>query len=397
MHVISLSMITTLMAAVLVLLVGRYFEKRVSLFSKYFIPAPVIGGVIFSFITLFGHMTDLFVFTFDDSIRQLFMVAFFTTIGFSASLKMLKRGGIQVVFFLLVALVLAVLQNLLGVGLASAFGLNPLIGVAAGSVALTGGHGTAGAFGPLLESAGAEGATAVAITAATFGLISGCVIGGPVSKLLLLKHAESRYDDQHETEENIELKEDRNHIYERSAFDTILKVIIVMGVGSILADVLNVLGLVLPVYIGPMIVAAITRNVMDKMGKKVNTYVIDSIGNISLSLFLSMALMGLRLWDISVLALPLVVILLAQTLLMALYSYFVTYNCMGRDYDAVVLATGHCGFGMGGTPNAMANMEAFTESNGPSQKAFFVLPLVGALFIDFANASLITLFIYFFK
>ncbi|MGL4626419.1 MAG: sodium/glutamate symporter, partial [Plesiomonas shigelloides] len=206
-----------------------------------------------------------------------------------------------------------------------------------------------------------------------------------------------RYDDQHETEENIELKEDRNHIYERSAFDTILKVIIVMGVGSILADVLNVLGLVLPVYIGPMIVAAITRNVMDKMGKKVNTYVIDSIGNISLSLFLSMALMGLRLWDISVLALPLVVILLAQTLLMALYSYFVTYNCMGRDYDAVVLATGHCGFGMGGTPNAMANMEAFTESNGPSQKAFFVLPLVGALFIDFANASLITLFIYFFK
>lgn len=310
---------------------------------------------------------------------------------------MLKRGGIQVVFFLLVALVLAVLQNLLGVGLASAFGLNPLIGVAAGSVALTGGHGTAGAFGPLLESAGAEGATAVAITAATFGLISGCVIGGPVSKLLLLKHAESRYDDQHETEENIELKEDRNHIYERSAFDTILKVIIVMGVGSILADVLNVLGLVLPVYIGPMIVAAITRNVMDKMGKKVNTYVIDSIGNISLSLFLSMALMGLRLWDISVLALPLVVILLAQTLLMALYSYFVTYNCMGRDYDAVVLATGHCGFGMGGTPNAMANMEAFTESNGPSQKAFFVLPLVGALFIDFANASLITLFIYFFK
>ncbi|MGL5185862.1 MAG: sodium/glutamate symporter, partial [Plesiomonas shigelloides] len=205
------------------------------------------------------------------------------------------------------------------------------------------------------------------------------------------------YDDQHETEENIELKEDRNHIYERSAFDTILKVIIVMGVGSILADVLNVLGLVLPVYIGPMIVAAITRNVMDKMGKKVNTYVIDSIGNISLSLFLSMALMGLRLWDISVLALPLVVILLAQTLLMALYSYFVTYNCMGRDYDAVVLATGHCGFGMGGTPNAMANMEAFTESNGPSQKAFFVLPLVGALFIDFANASLITLFIYFFK
>ncbi|MGL4928992.1 MAG: sodium/glutamate symporter, partial [Plesiomonas sp.] len=274
MHVISLSMITTLMTAVLVLLVGRYFEKRVSLFSKYFIPAPVIGGVIFSFITLFGHMTDLFVFTFDDSIRQLFMVAFFTTIGFSASLKMLKRGGIQVVFFLLVALVLAVLQNLLGVGLASAFGLNPLIGVAAGSVALTGGHGTAGAFGPLLESAGAEGATAVAITAATFGLISGCVIGGPVSKLLLLKHAESRYDDQHETEENIELKEDRNHIYERSAFDTILKVIIVMGVGSILADVLNVLGLVLPVYIGPMIVAAITRNVMDKMGKKVNTYVI---------------------------------------------------------------------------------------------------------------------------
>ncbi|MBC2855574.1 sodium/glutamate symporter [Cetobacterium sp. 2A] len=393
------NMAETLAIAVILLLLGRYIKSKVPVFEKYFIPTPVIGGVIFSLLALVGYVTQSFMFGFDGSLKDLLMVAFFTTIGFAASLSMLKKGGIQVFIFLLVATGLVIVQNLAGVGMAKFFGLNPLIGIAAGSVPLTGGHGTSGAFGPVLEAAGATGATSVAIAAATFGLVAGCMIGGPVAKRLMQKNhlvgnKEEEFDFSDENLLNNEAK--HNELNEGILFESLVYIIISMGIGGFIGPVFKYIGITLPAYIGPMLVAAVIRNIADTNQKKLPMHGINVIGNISLQFFLAMALMSMKLWELAALALPLIVMLLVQTVIMAIYAYYVTFNVMGRDYDASVISTGHCGFGMGATPNAMANMESFTTVNGPSPRAFFVLPLVGALFIDFTNATIITLFINFF-
>ncbi|MGL4653923.1 sodium/glutamate symporter [Cetobacterium sp.] len=388
------NMAETLAAAVILLLVGRWIKKKVYFFEKFFIPAPVIGGVIFSIFTLIGRNAKIFSFSFDGSLKDLLMIAFFTTIGFLASLKLLKKGGVQVFIFLCVASVLVIIQNLVGVSLAKFFGLNPLLGIAAGSVPLTGGHGTSGAFGPVLEAAGATGAMSVAIASATFGLVAGCMIGGPVAKRLmqrysLVGHKEEEFLISEEDSKEV-LKEE---VTEDKLFHAIVYIVISMGIGGLLIPVAKKAGIVLPAYIGPMLVAAIIRNVVDTKDTELPLHTINIVGNISLQLFLAMALMSMKLWELAALAVPLIVILLVQTVIMALFAYFVTFRVMGKDYDAAVMASGHCGFGMGATPNAMANMESFTAVNGPSPTAFFVLPLVGALFIDFTNASLITIFI----
>ncbi|WP_319371815.1 sodium/glutamate symporter [uncultured Ilyobacter sp.] len=396
MLVYEFNMMETLTLAAIVLLVGRAIKHRVPFFEKFFIPSPVIGGVLYSIITLIGHSTGAFEFTYDGQLKTLFMVAFFTTIGFAASLKLLKKGGIQVGIFLAVATALVILQNVVGVSLAKAFGLNPLIGLAVGSVPLTGGHGTAGAFGPVLEAAGAQGALAVAIASATFGLIAGCVIGGPIAKRLMAKHSLVGTDDGAQHFEGVE-KPEVETITESKLMSTVYLITLSMGFGTLVSLVIKKAGVVLPIYIGPMIVAAVARNVADLKKIDLHHKSIDAIGNISLSLFLAMALMTMRLWDLAALAIPLIVMLLAQTALMAAFAYFVTFRIMGKDYDAAVISCGHCGFGMGATPNAMANMESFTAANFPSPRAFFVLPLVGALFIDFTNASVITFFINMFS
>ena len=311
---------------------------------------------------------------------------------------MLKKGGIQVFIFLLVATGLVVIQNFAGVSMAKFFGLNPLLGIAAGSVPLTGGHGTSGAFGPVLESAGATGAMSVAIASATFGLVAGCMIGGPIAKKLMLKHKLiGNTEDSEIVYSDDTLLEDENKTLDESLiFKALVYIIISMGIGGFIGPIFKNFGITLPAYIGPMLIAAVIRNIFDSTKKELPMHAINVIGNISLQLFLAMALMTMRLWELAALALPLIVMLVVQTVIMALYAHFVTFRVMGRDYDAAVMATGHCGFGMGATPNAMANMESFTTVNGPSPRAFFVLPLVGALFIDFVNASVITLFINFF-
>ncbi|MGL5543743.1 MAG: sodium/glutamate symporter [Cetobacterium sp.] len=388
------NMAETLAAAVILLLVGRWIKKKIYFFEKFFIPAPVIGGVIFSIFTLIGRNAKIFSFSFDGSLKDLLMIAFFTTIGFLASLKLLKKGGVQVFIFLCVASVLVIIQNLVGVSLAKFFGLNPLLGIAAGSVPLTGGHGTSGAFGPVLEAAGATGAMSVAIASATFGLVAGCMIGGPVAKRLmqrygLVGHKEEEFLISEENSKEA-LKEE---VTEDKLFHAIVYIVLSMGIGGLLIPVAKKAGIVLPAYIGPMLVAAIIRNVVDTKDTELPLHTISIVGNISLQLFLAMALMSMKLWELAALAVPLIVILLVQTVIMALFAYFITFRVMGKDYDAAVMASGHCGFGMGATPNAMANMESFTAANGPSPTAFFVLPLVGALFIDFTNASLITIFI----
>lgn len=393
----SFNMSETLAIAVVLLIIGRFIKAKVGVLQKYFIPAPVIGGLIFSIVALIGHNTKTFTFGFDGQLSSLLMIAFFTTVGFQASLKILAKGGIQVLIFLIVATLLLIFQDIIGVVLARIFNINPFIGLAAGSIPLTGGHGTSAAFGPVLESNGAMGATTVAIAAATYGLISGSLIGGPVGKLLMKNNklvGNTKESVMYVTETKMDSRE--KEISEESLFDAVVMIVISMGLGGILNILLKNI-ITLPAYIGPMFIAAIIRNIADIKFHKKNMPMneIFIVGNIALSIFLSMALMTLRLWELASLALPLVVILVVQTVVMGLYAYFVTFRVMGKDYDAAVIATGHCGFGLGATPNAMANMEAFTTVNGPSPRAFFVLPLVGALFIDFANATVLTFFINF--
>lgn len=387
----TFGMTLTLALGIILLLLGRYIKLKVHVLQKYFIPAPVIGGLIFSIVLLIGHTTGTFMFTFDSSLRNLLMVAFFTTIGFLASAKMLAKGGIQVIIFLVIASVLIVIQNTVGIAIATAFGINPLIGIAAGSVPLTGGHGTSGAFGPVLEAAGAVGATTVAIASATFGLVAGCMIGGPVARRLMIKNNLKFSGDK--SISNVEDKKSIRELSEENIFRAVVLIIISMGVGSVIINFLKTLNITLPAYLGPMLVAAIFRNVLDGMGKGVPSEEISIIGNISLAVFLSIALMTMRLWDLATLAVPLIVMLLVQTVIVALYVYFITFRIMGKDYDAAVMSAGHCGFGLGATPNAMANMETFTTANGPSPRAFLVVPLVAAFFIDITNAVLITGFI----
>lgn len=391
----TFNMTETLAIAVILLLIGKEIKKRVALLEKFFIPAPVIGGTIFSIFMLIGHNFNLFSFSFDGTLKDFLMIVFFTTIGFSASFELLKKGGIGVVLFLISATILVVIQDLVGVFLAKFFGLHPYIGLAAGSVPLTGGHGTSGAFGPILEKAGVEGAFSVAITSATFGLVAGCLIGGPVAKRLLQKYNLKPKDvvEKH----NSFIDDNIRCISESVLFDSIVIISVSMGIGSFIPVLVAKYGLILPPYIGPMIIAAIIRNIADFKKKKLPMNEMAIIGNVSLSLFLAMALMSMKLWELVSLGIPLLVILTIQTIIMAFYAYFITFRMMGKDYDAAVITTGHCGFGLGATPNAMANMETFTAINGFSAKAFFVLPLVGALFIDFTNATIITFFMNIFK
>ena len=386
----QLNMAETVGFAIILLLLGRWIKKKVNFFEKFFIPAPVIGGTLFSIILLVGHQTETFTFTFNDDIKNLLMIAFFTTVGFSASLKILKKGGIGVALFLLAAVILVILQDIIGPVLAKALGINPLLGLAAGSIPLTGGHGTSGAFGPYLEDLGATGATVVAVASATYGLIAGCLIGGPIARRLMIKNNLKPTESKEGVDNS--LLGSATEVTEESLFSAVVYVGIAMGIGALINNMLAKAGIKFPVYLMGMVVAAIIRNILDFNQKQLPFTEIGIVGNISLSLFLSMALMSMKLWQLIDLAIPLIIILLVQTTLMAFFAYFITFNIMGRDYDAAVMSTGHCGFGLGATPNAMANMETFTRSNGPSVKAFFIIPIVGSLFIDFINAGVIQAF-----
>ena len=386
----QLNMAETVGFAIILLLLGRWIKRRVNFFEKFFIPAPVIGGTLFSIILLIGHQTETFTFSFNDDIKNLLMIAFFTTVGFSASLKILKKGGVGVALFLLAAVILVVMQDIVGPVLAKALGINPLLGLAAGSIPLTGGHGTSGAFGPELEKLGATGATVVAVASATYGLIAGCLIGGPIARRLMIKNNLKPTENKEGVDNS--LLGSATEVTEESLFSAVVYVGIAMGIGALINNMLAKAGIKFPVYLMGMVVAAIIRNILDFNQKQLPFTEIGIVGNISLSLFLSMALMSMKLWQLIDLAIPLIIILLVQTVLMAFFAYFITFNIMGRDYDAAVMSTGHCGFGLGATPNAMANMETFTKANGQSVKAFFIIPIVGSLFIDFINAGVIQTF-----
>ncbi len=394
----DLNMTMTLGLAVILLCIGHFIKKIFPILTKYFIPSPVLGGIIFSIVTFIGHQTHTFNFTYDEQLKNLLMIAFFTTIGFTASFRMLISGGLGVALFLFCSIILIVIQNGIGVGIAELFGESPLLGMAAGSIPLTGGHGTSAAFGPELQRYGLDAGLTVSIAAATFGLVAGSIIGGPVGERLIAKYHCHNEDNSISNTDMVEgvLTQEEKTMSESHLMTGCAYIIISMVLGSFIITGLKNIGVILPAYIGPMIIASIIRNYFDLKGKHIPIRTINVIGSLSLQYFLAMALMTMRLWELIDLAIPLFTILVVQTIVMALFAYFVTFRIMGKDYDAAVICVGQCGFGMGATPNAMANMATFTGGNGPSPKAFFVVPMVGALFIDFVNAFIITMFLQFF-
>ena len=393
---ISLNMYQTLAVAVIALFLGKFLRSKISFLEKFCIPSPVVGGLLFAIMTLILYVTGIVEFNFDDTLREVCMVFFFTSVGFQANLKVLKSGGKSMIIFLVLVAILIVLQNLLAVGLSGAVGVTPLVGLCTGSIPMVGGHGTAGAFGPVLEDFGIGGATTLCTAAATFGLVAGSIIGGPIGNRLIRK--KDLLKTVVTADDSMLVEEEEKHRRSFSMYaPAVYQIVLAAGIGTVVSYLLSLTGMTFPIYIGAMIVAAIMRNASEFSGKfTIHMGEINDVGGICLSLFLGIAMITLKLWQLAELALPMVILLAGQLVLMILFTYFVVFNIMGRDYDAAVLSAGTCGFGMGATPNAMANMQAICDKYAPSVKAYILIPIVGSLFADFINSLTITFFINFF-
>ena len=386
-------MYQTIAVAVVVLILGAFLKRKISFLEKFCIPAPVIGGLIFAIFTLICYSTGILEIDFDDTLKEVCMVFFFTSVGFQANLKVLKSGGKPLLIFLVLVIVLIITQNFTAIGLANLLGLDSLTGMTTGSIPMVGGHGTAGAFGPVLEDFGISGATTVCTAAATFGLVAGSLMGGPIGNRLIKKH--NLLETIKNDDDTLLVEEEEKHERHFSMYaPAVFQLIIAVGIGTIFSKLLSLTGMTFPIYIGAMIAAAIMRNIGEYTGKiTIHMGKINDLGGICLSLFLGIAMITLKLWQLADLALPLVILLAGQVALMFLFSYIVVFNVMGRNYDAAVLVAGTCGFGMGATPNAMANMQAICEKYEPSVKAYLIIPIVGSLFADFLNSLTITFFI----
>ncbi len=394
---LNLNLAETCAFAAAILWLGMFLRTRVKILSTYNIPAPVIGGVIFALAS--WGAKDLCSFNFDMTVKDPLMITFFTSIGLAASFKMLKRGGPQVFIFLGVASVLVVLQDVIAIALSYVTGINPLLGMLAGSITMSGGHGTGAVYATLFEkSYGVGGGMELAMAAATFGLVMGSVLGGPVARRLIEgRHLAKRHSDDKLTyeivDESLDIEAD-GPVSASVLMVTLMQITIAMSVGKFIDEMLIGVGIQLPTYLCALFVGIFIRNASDMTGLyKVHLRLADTIGSVALSLFLALSLMSLKLWQLADLAGPMAVILLAETLLMGVYAYYVTFRIMGRDYTAAVITGGHCGFGMGATPNAIANMDAITSNYGPAPRAFFVVSIVGAFFIDIVNAIVIQGFI----
>lgn len=376
---------------------GKYVRNKFSILSKFCIPPSVVGGFIFALVVLLFKVTGFASIELDMTLQNIFMTAFFTSVGFTASMKTLKQGGKKVVTFLLLSIILVTLQNTVGISLASLFDLNPLLGLCTGSIPMIGGHGTAGSFGPILEDMGIKGATTVSVASATFGLIMGSIIGGLIAKILIQKHKLKTTNDIIKDKQNLEFgdynEENHNILSYKRLMTGASLLFVAMGLGSIVSALIQKSGLTFPSYIGAMLVAAFIRNICDYKHKELVEKEIETLGGISLSFFLTMALMGLQLWQLFDLALPLLIMLFAQVILVAFFTYFLTFRIMGKNYEAAVFASATCGFGMGATPNAIANMDELTNIYGFVHTPYFIVPIVGGLFIDFINSTIITIFI----
>lgn len=386
---IQLNMYHALALGAAMYALGLVLTKKIPVLSRFCIPAPLVGGLCFAVFNTILYATGTAVITFDDTLQTVFMVMFFTTVGFTVSIPLLFKSGKAVIMLLILSIVMIILQNAVGSGVMALMGKNPLFGLACGSISMIGGPGTAAGIGPDLDAAGAIGGTTVAVAAATFGLIFGSLLGGPIARKLIVKNhlrdevveqvTEEDADDAHFTTHS------NNFVY------GFLLMLFCVGVGSIVTVGLTKLfGFNFPIYIGSMLVAVAVRNVIDHFKiMEFPTAEISTMGNMFLAIFLSMALSGLKLWQLIDLALPMIVALAAEVVLMVIFSWLVVFPIMGRDYDAAMITAGFIGFGMGATSNAMANMQAVSRRYGPSPSAYFVIPMVGGLFNDFFNAAII--------
>lgn len=383
---------TLALAAVMVLL-GAFIRKKIFFFERFCIPAPVIGGLLFAILTCILHSTGTAEITFDATMREVCMVFFFTSVGFQMDLKSLKAGGKGLLLLFLCAAILIACQNSISIVLAKFLHVSPLLGLCAGSVSMVGGHGTSAAFGPILENLGLKGATTFCTAAATYGLISGGLTGGPIGNYLITRdHPRESIPSVSDNQMPREKQERKTSAsaYASAAF----QLTIAVGIGTAVSGLLTKLGMTFPLYIGGMIVAAVIRNCSEFSGVfSVHIPENDTLGEIFLNLFLGIAMITLELWQLADLALPLIILLAAQTVFVIIYVRFVTYSMMGKDYDAAVISAGTCGFSLGATPNAMANMQAICEKYRPSVKAFMLVPIVGGFLNDFTNSILITFFI----
>ncbi|AGN77961.1 sodium/glutamate symporter [Pseudomonas sp. GD03651] len=385
----------TLVAASLVLLLGRGLVARIGFLRAYNIPEPVAGGLVVALALLALRSFDVQV-QFDTSLQTPLMLAFFATIGLSADFASLKKGGRVVAVFLLVVTGLLLVQNAMGIGLATALGLDPLLGLLAGSITLSGGHGTGAAWGATFtEKFGVASASELAMASATFGLVLGGLIGGPVARLLIKRVKTQGVEEEvPHLPKGFEQPNKERLITSFSFIETLALIAVSLLAGTLLNGVLRGTAFELPTFVCVLFVGVLLRNGLSAFGfYRVFEREVSVLGNVSLSLFLAIALMSLKLWDLAALALPFFALLAAQTLVMALFAIFVTFRVMGRNYDAAVLAAGHCGFGLGATPTAIANMQAVTQRYGASHIAFLVVPMVGAFFIDIINVIVIKLYL----
>lgn len=397
---IYFDMIQTVAFAVILLFIGMFLCKRISFLNKYNIPAPVVGGLLFAFANWGLQSLDVGL-RFDSTLQSPLMIAFFTTIGLGASIKMLKEGGLQLITFLIAASVLLVLQNLVAWGLSIVTGLNPLLGLLAGSITMSGGHGTGATFAKYFtDQFFLAGAMELAMSAATFGLVAGSLIGGPVARRLIIGKNLSAAAEKAEEEAAFAALDDKleevghEPVGEGDVLRTIFQITLAMSIGAVFYAELGRRGIMVPTYLFALFVGIVIRNIGEFTGwYRVNVRLIENMGAVSLSIFLSMALMSLKLWQLVDLAVPMFAILAGEVTLMILFAYFITFNFNGRDYEAAVLAGGHCGFGLGATPNAIANMQAISGKHGPAPRAFFLVSIVGAFFIDVVNAFIIQAFV----
>lgn len=388
----SLTSFQTIALAAIIVYLGRYIKRLVPILDKYNLPSPVIGGFLFAIVFSFLKATDVFHFQFDKSFEKTLMILFFTSVGYSASVRLLKIGGKTVIFFLLLTIGGLLLQVAAGMLAAKGMGLHPLLGVLTGPVALTGGPGTALAFGPNFEAAGIENATLIGLTTAMGGIIIGGIIGGPIATFLIhRKNLHANLATKKATGKNEDHNAPLLSVPGKDLANNILALALIMGVGTTLSTWFEGLGITLPIYIGSMIIAAIVRNIEDvKPVFKIQASWIEEIGSVALMLFIAMAIMTLQLDELKNAALPIFVFLAIQTLFVALVAIGPAFWVAGKDYEAAVMGAGYIGFMMGTTANAMANMTALREKYGLAPKAFLVIPLVGSCFIDFFNAAIVT-------
>lgn len=388
---LNLDMYMTAGVGVVALLLGMCFNKWIPFLKRFCIPVPVSGGLVISllFLLLYGVLgLDI---SFDGTIKDISMTLFFTSVGYQSNMRVLKQGGKPLVVMIVLVAVLIVLQNLLSLGIAKGMGVSSLVGMATGSIPMCGGHGTAGGFSPLLEKMGLEGADSITMAAATFGLIAGSLIGGPLGEMLIRRHKLA--EETHSNDEIMTLEAHEGASSLKRYTQALGQLFVAMALGMGLSRLLALSGITFPTYFGALVVAAILRNVFGHKEDALCLKETVGIGELSLSIFLGIAMSTLKLWELAGLMLPLFVILMSQALFMALYATFVAFPAFGKNYDAAMLVSGLCGFGLGATPNAMANMSAVSYKYHYSVKPFIIVPVVGAMFVDIINTGVITFFL----